>query len=127
MSDLLRYLTEEIATDHADGLLTRREALRQLALLGVSATAAATLLTACEKHQATNSPPPAQTTTGASATPSAATSASAPANAASAPAAPAPGAPGAPTEAITFKGPEGRTLQGSWSGASKPRGGVLVL
>jgi len=41
------YLVGEIAEDAVDGLLTRREALRRLALLGVSATAAGALLAAC--------------------------------------------------------------------------------
>jgi carboxymethylenebutenolidase len=41
------YLVGEIAEDHADGLLTRREALRRLALMGVSAPAAVALLAAC--------------------------------------------------------------------------------
>ena len=36
MTDLQRYLVEEIALDHADGLITRREALRRLALVGLS-------------------------------------------------------------------------------------------
>ncbi|MGU3652164.1 dienelactone hydrolase family protein [Mycolicibacterium sp. A43C] len=40
---LQRYIAEEIATGHVDGLLSRREALRRLALLGVG-TAAATAL-----------------------------------------------------------------------------------
>ncbi|HKO83564.1 MAG TPA: dienelactone hydrolase family protein, partial [Actinomycetota bacterium] len=30
-----RYLAEEVAIDHADGLYSRREALRRLALLGL--------------------------------------------------------------------------------------------
>ena len=41
MTPLQRYIAEEIATDHVDGLLTRREALRRLALLGVGSSAAA--------------------------------------------------------------------------------------
>ena len=41
VTPLQRYIAEEIATDHVDGLLSRREALRRLALLGVG-TAAAT-------------------------------------------------------------------------------------
>ncbi|HVH44327.1 MAG TPA: hypothetical protein VM925_18370, partial [Labilithrix sp.] len=47
MTELQRYLAEEIATDHADGLLTRREALRRLTLLGVGVGAASSLLAAC--------------------------------------------------------------------------------
>ncbi len=40
MTPLNRYLAEEIATDHVDGLLTRRDAIRRLALLGMGAAAA---------------------------------------------------------------------------------------
>ena len=32
-----------------------------------------------------------------------------------------------PTEAITFAGPDGRTLQGAWAAADRPRGSVLVI
>ncbi len=41
------YLTSEVTTDFADGLLTRREALRRLVLLGVGVTSAGALLAAC--------------------------------------------------------------------------------
>ena len=41
------YLATEVGEDWADGIITRREALRRLALLGLSATAAITLLEAC--------------------------------------------------------------------------------
>ena len=41
------YVAEEIAVDHRDGFITRREALRRLGLLGLSAGAASTLLAAC--------------------------------------------------------------------------------
>ena len=44
---LRRYLVEEITLDCVDGVLTRREALRRLGLLGVSGAAAAALLAAC--------------------------------------------------------------------------------
>jgi carboxymethylenebutenolidase len=43
VTPLRRYVAEEIATDHADGLLTRREAVRRLALLGVGAATATEL------------------------------------------------------------------------------------
>jgi dienelactone hydrolase len=60
---LQRYIAEEIATDHVDGLLTRREALRRLALLGIGAAAAAgELIAACAKREgAINSPKPTAT------------------------------------------------------------------
>lgn len=46
MTELERYLAEEIAEDHVDGIITRREAMRRLALLGVGATAAAGMIAA---------------------------------------------------------------------------------
>ena len=44
MTEYQRYLAEEIAEDHADGLVSRREALRRLGLLGLTGVAAASLL-----------------------------------------------------------------------------------
>ena len=41
------YLAEEVALDHADGLYSRREALRRLTLLGLGVPAASALLAAC--------------------------------------------------------------------------------
>jgi carboxymethylenebutenolidase len=46
MTELQRYLAEEVAEDHADGIITRREAMRRLGLLGVTGVAATTLLKA---------------------------------------------------------------------------------
>lgn len=106
MTPLQRYIAEEIATDHADGLLSRREALRRLALLGVSATAATALIVACAKDD-TGSPAASSGT--------------------SAPAATPPGMDTAlPTTPITWAGPVGE-LQGAWAAATDPRGGVLVI
>jgi carboxymethylenebutenolidase len=44
MTELQRYLVEEVAEDHADGVITRREAVRRLGLLGVSGGTAVALL-----------------------------------------------------------------------------------
>lgn len=105
MTALQRYLAEEIATDHIDGLLTRREALRRLALLGVSSGAAAALIAACSERT-----PPAPSR------PSSSTGASAP-----------PGMDNAVrTEPVSWPGPNGE-LQAAWAAAAKPRGGVLVI
>ena len=41
------YLISEVGQDRVDGLLTRREALRRLGLLGLTATAAAAVLASC--------------------------------------------------------------------------------
>jgi carboxymethylenebutenolidase len=111
MTELQRYLAEEVAEDHADGIITRREAMRRLGLLGVGGAAASALLTA----QA------------------------APAAAAPAAAAAAHRAGGWPlerdassewapvaTEAITFPGPR-NDLMGAWAAAAEPRGSVLVI
>jgi len=40
MTEFQRYLAEEVAEDHADGLVSRREALRRLGLLGLGGAAA---------------------------------------------------------------------------------------
>lgn len=102
MTPLQRYLAEEIATDHADGLLSRREALRRLGLLGMGAAAAASLIAACGGDHTPNDRPPA-------------------------PAQPPPGtAAAAPTESITWAGPGGQ-LQGAWARADDPRGAILVI
>lgn len=109
MTGLKRYIAEEIATDHSDGLLTRREAIRALSLLGLSAAAASALLNGCAQQRestpaakspaATSSPPPAQP----------------------------PGIAGAlATSPISWPGPDGQ-LQGAWSHAATSEGGVLVI
>jgi carboxymethylenebutenolidase len=115
MTEIQRYLAEEVAEDLADGIINRREAIRRLGLLGVTGAAAAGLL---------------------------ATFAAAPAAAASGPAAvgvgaAAGGGPGGSRgvetawtpvarESITFEGPR-VPLLGAWAPAAQPRGGVLVI
>ena len=42
-----RYLAEEVAEDHALGLMTRREAIRRLGMMGFSVFGASALLAAC--------------------------------------------------------------------------------
>jgi carboxymethylenebutenolidase len=109
VTPLERYVAEEIATDHVDGLLSRREALRRLALLGVGTAAAGALIAACADQRSATAP-------ASSAVPSG-----------QAPAGPPPGmATARPTEPITWDGPRGPLL-GSWSAAEDPRGAVLVI
>jgi carboxymethylenebutenolidase len=98
-----RYLAEEVAIDHADGVLSRREALRRLALLGLGVPAASALLAACG-GDGDGGPAPAATSGTA-----------------------APSEPAVATEAVTFPGPEGRTVQGAWAAADPARGAVLVI
>ena len=38
MTEIQKYLAEEVAEDLADGIITRREAMRRLGLLGSSTT-----------------------------------------------------------------------------------------
>jgi carboxymethylenebutenolidase len=61
------YLLGEIAEDHADGVLTRREALRRLALMGLSLPAASALLAACGGDDDDSAAESTTTTTAASA------------------------------------------------------------
>jgi carboxymethylenebutenolidase len=103
MTDLQRYLVEEIALDHADGLITRREALRRLALVGLGVSAATSLLAAFVAEQARAGRAPAARQHSAE-----------PATADA-------------TTPITFRGPGGRRLRGAWANAVRPRGGVLVV
>ena len=105
MTPLQRYIAEEIATDHVDGLLSRREALRRLALLGVGTAAATALIAACGEEKKTTPEP--STTSG--------------------PPAPPPGAEHTvPTVAVKWPGPNGE-LSAAWAEASNARGGVLVI
>ena len=98
---LRQYIAEEIASDHVDGLLSRREALRRLALLGLGSGAAAALIAACGKQP--QRPSPSQNT------------------------AQPPGMDKAlPTEPITWRGPNGE-LSGAWAQALNARRGVLVI
>ncbi len=104
MTSLQRYVAEEIASDHLDGLLSRREALRRLALLGVGTAAATALIAACGEH---NGPRAGSISTSPSTRP--------------------PGvATAMPTAPITWTGPQGQ-LQGAWAEARSARGGVLVI
>jgi carboxymethylenebutenolidase len=102
MTELQRYLAEKVAEDHADGIITRREAMRRLGLLGLGATAAASLL-AAETARA-----------GADGAAAAATG-----GAAQSDDAPSGGVEGwavVGTQAISFRGPRG-TLLGAWAPA----------
>ena len=99
---LEKYLQEEVALDHADGYLSRREAIRRLAYLGLAAPAAVSLLAACARDE--DAPKPNRTP-GAS------------------PAGPEP----TETEDITFPGPGGRDTFGTFAAAEDVKGAVLVI
>jgi carboxymethylenebutenolidase len=107
MTELQRYLAEEVAEDHADGIITRRDAVRRLGLLGVSGTAAAALLGAAAGDASAKPSGPHGRNRGRRATAD-------------------DWAPLA-TEAITFAGPRGR-LMAAWAAATgDTRGAVLVI
>jgi carboxymethylenebutenolidase len=93
------YILREVTIDYSQAHITRREALRRLGLLGLSAAAATTLLAACgggrqESQRSTTTKPTA------------------------------PSPPSA--RDITFNGPNGE-LFGTFAAASDPRGAVLVI
>jgi carboxymethylenebutenolidase len=102
--ELRRYVAEEIATDCADGLISRREALRRLSLIGLSAVTAGAVLAACGGDD-TSTP---TTTTSQTSGPT--------------PTAIAPGAGGANVESITFSG-----RHGVFEAAREPKGAVLLV
>ncbi len=110
MTELQRYLAEEIAEDHADGLVSRREALRRLGLLGLTSATAASLLAGIVADEA-RARMRVAAGAGAAAGPSAADVETA----------------ARPTREIVFRGPGGRKLMGAWAAAPRPRGGVLVI
>jgi carboxymethylenebutenolidase len=110
MNEIQRYLAEEVAEDHADGIIDRREAIRRLGLLGVTGAVATGLLTtiaAAEAAAASGSDNSGDRHGG--------------------------GRGGTETswapvarEAITFAGPR-VPLMGVWAPAANPRGAVLVI
>ncbi|HWM19505.1 MAG TPA: dienelactone hydrolase family protein, partial [Ilumatobacteraceae bacterium] len=102
-------LAEEIAEDHADGLVSRREALRRLGLLGLGGAAAASLLAGFLADEA-RARLRAASGTGAARPRAADIEVAA-----------------RPTTEIVFRGPRGRKLMGAWAAAARPRGGVLVI
>jgi carboxymethylenebutenolidase len=109
MTELQRYLAEEVVEDHADGIITRREAMRRLGLLGLGSGAATALLAApvaeagargSHGGHGSHRDGHADGTV-------------------------VEWAPVA-TDAITFPGPNG-TLMAAFAPAAKPVGGVLVI
>ena len=109
MTELQRYLAEEIAEDHADGLVSRREALRRLGLLGLGGAAAASLLAGFLADEARAR---MRVASGARTTSPTVADAEVAAR---------------PTREIVFRGPGGRKLMGAWAAAARARGGVLVI
>jgi carboxymethylenebutenolidase len=108
MTEIQRYLAEEVAEDLADGIITRREAVRRLGLLGVTSAAAAGLIATFTAGEAAAAGP--ENPTGQDSRPGASETTWAPVAA----------------DSITFAGPR-VPLMAAWAAAAKPRGGVLVI
>ena len=107
MTEIQKYLAEEVAEDLADGIITRREALRRLGLLGVSGSAATGLLATFAAGDA------------AAAAPAAAARRQRARRVADDLGARRP-------RVDHVRRPRG-TLMAAWAPAAKPRGGVLVI
>ena len=103
-----RYLAEEVAEDLADGIISRREAIRRLGLLGVTGTAATGLLATFGAREAAAAGPENSGNQGGRRSGSETVWAP------------------VPRESITFAGPR-VPLMAAWAPAAKPRGAVLVI
>ncbi len=116
------YLAGEVGEDWADGFISRREALRRLALLGLSVGSAIALLEACAPAGGPSSSGLARGSagpgSGSPGPPSASPASASPSSASSAP--PPDG------ESITFAGPTVE-LMGFFAGAATPAGAMLVI
>ena len=113
MDHLQEYLATEVALDHADGQLTRREALRRLGMMGLSTMAASSLLAACGNDNDTETTAPAaqpSTTPTTATTPTTVRPATAP----------------VPSQDITYPGTNG-TLLGAYAAAANRKGAVVVI
>jgi carboxymethylenebutenolidase len=138
--DLRSYAATEVAEHAAVGNLTRREAIRRLALLGITGSSAAALLAACSSSATTATSTAVTTSTSAAAATTASAATTTPTSAPVATSvatttsgvapstATASAAGGAPLEVsqISFPGPAGE-LKGAFSAAAKPKGAVLIV
>src|SRR5688572_28537371 len=122
------YIVDEVTLDCAEGLLSRREAMRRLGLMGLTGAAAAALLAACGDDDDDAGPTTAaaapSTSAAATSGPPATTGPPSPTDPATAP----PTTAGAPatSEEIRFSGPSGELI-GVVAEAGEPRGAVLVI
>ena len=102
---LRAYLRGEVIEDFADGLLTRREALHRLVVLGLTVPAAGAALVACSSDD--DAQP--QTTEGGDSTASSSTTTAS-----------------VTAESITFAAPSGEATA-AYASAAEPKGAVLVV
>jgi carboxymethylenebutenolidase len=113
MEHFQEYLAAEVALDHVDGRLTRREALRRLGTLGLSAVAASALIAACGSDKKTTTTAPAGQATS-------------PTTAAPSPTTTRPATTPVPTQDITYPSANGPLL-GAYAPAASPKGAVIVV
>ena len=106
------YLASEVGEDWADGIISRREALRRLALLGLSVGSAIALLEACAPAGGPPISPAVVASGSAAASGSVGATGSAPRDLTG--------------ESITFAGPSAE-LRGYVASAETPRGAMLVI
>lgn len=112
MDPNLRYLAEEVAENHAAGLVSRREAMRHMTVLGLSTMAASTILAACgggddDDDEVGSQPAPTEGPVTTAAGPTTTN-------------------PPVPVQDVTYPG-KGITLMGLFAPAASPRGAVLVI
>jgi carboxymethylenebutenolidase len=107
VTELRKYLAEEVAEDLSDGIISRREAMRRLGLFGLSAPAAASLLAGFGGPAEAAAEPTAESRYESA---SGTRSTWSPVG----------------TESISFAGPRSPLLA-AWASAQEPRGGVLVI
>ncbi|HEX3828159.1 MAG TPA: dienelactone hydrolase family protein [Sporichthyaceae bacterium] len=112
------YLIGELTEEYAAGLLSRREALRRLALMGLGVGAATTLLAACG-HTNDAAAPPGDTASPIPTPPPTPSSTPMP------PQATPP--PGADAGALVRWTAAGVDYRAAWKAAAAPRGAVLVI
>ena len=109
MTEIQRYLAEEVAEDLADGIITRREAIRRLGLIGMTGAAATGLLATFAAGEA-------------------AAAESGDAGRSGQQAQPRRKRPGRPSPASRSRSRDPVVpLMAAWAAAAKPRGGVLVI
>ncbi len=106
-----RYLAEEVAEDCALGLMTRREALRRLGMMGFTAFGASALLAACGGGD-DDDPAVSDSTSSSTAGPTQTTAAPAAADT---------------TETITYPSGRATPLTGAWAAATTAKGAVVVI
>src|SRR5947209_14981016 len=121
MDHFREYMAAEVALDHAAGQISRRQALRQMGVMGLSLTAASAVLAACgnDKKQATGSSAPAAQDPLATSTSAAPVLAPLTTTA-------RPATTPVPTQEVTYPGPNG-TLLGAYAPAANRKGALVVV